>query len=70
MSNHLTGTFLVKSVIDPDFGPYHMKIELEPKDGKSVFMGCKKSVLEKNTSARGLGLNTGIRLSLECSIRY
>lgn len=47
MSNHLTGAFLVKSVIDPDFGPYHMKIELEPKDDKSVVMGCKKSVFRE-----------------------
>lgn len=47
MSNHLTGTFLVRSVDNPVFGPHRMKIELESEDGKSVVMGCKKSVFRE-----------------------
>lgn len=40
---HLVGIFLIKAVVDPDFGSSTIKVELEPENGKSVVMGCKKT---------------------------
>lgn len=47
MSNYHTETFLVKAIVDSNFGPFAVKIEFESKDGKSVVMGCKKSVFRE-----------------------
>ena len=43
MSNCHTETFLVKVIVDSNFGPFAVKIELDSEDGTSVVMGCKKT---------------------------
>lgn len=40
---HLVGIFLIRAVVNPDFGSSIIQIELESEDGKSVVMGCKKT---------------------------
>ena len=38
-----TGMFLIKAVVDFDFGPSSIQIELESENGKSVVMKCRKT---------------------------
>lgn len=40
---HLVGIFLIKAVVNPDFGSSTIQVELEPENSKSVVMGCKKA---------------------------
>jgi len=52
MTKQYTGIFLVKAVVDSDFGPSFIQIELEPENGKSVVMMCGKNIFRKEYVGR------------------
>ena len=52
MTKQYTGIFLINAVVDSDFGPSSIKIELESENGKSIVMMCGKNIFRKEYVGR------------------